>query len=271
MEIIILLAILQIAKGYIPDDIHTSAGSLSFHRHPYLLIRGDIACTNTDIVLNNIVVGKLPKIKVANELQRKIFFESGRSKIAATCIDDSLYRDAVSRMVQASDHRGVRLFIHDTNTDGMVSTHLRSRDLRKLMEKDMVYVINSIEESLTFDIPNTPDVYPDIYSGCGFMVYESVQSFLERIGSGSTISDKLDVGYKVVDQSHNRKILLYESVNIIVELVFQEDPCSICLGGYEYGEEMSVTKCYHAYHHKCLAKWTESASACPLCREELDK
>lgn len=40
--------------------------------------------------------------------------------------------------------------------------------------------------------------------------------------------------------------------------------CSICID--EIKETTSILDCGHGYHLKCLDKWLEYASTCPICR-----
>ncbi|ONK71449.1 uncharacterized protein A4U43_C04F8680 [Asparagus officinalis] len=48
-----------------------------------------------------------------------------------------------------------------------------------------------------------------------------------------------------------------------------EETCSVCLGEYIEGEEMSVLpKCKHIFHKECIDRWlTTRSSLCPICRD----
>jgi len=46
--------------------------------------------------------------------------------------------------------------------------------------------------------------------------------------------------------------------------------CVVCLCKIEEGDEISVLRCDHMYHRRCLDKWVSfKNNTCPLCRESL--
>merc|ERR1719336_973692 len=48
--------------------------------------------------------------------------------------------------------------------------------------------------------------------------------------------------------------------------------CSICLEGFELGENIKLLPCEHGFHKDCLAPWLDEASgapSCPICRTEI--
>ena len=48
--------------------------------------------------------------------------------------------------------------------------------------------------------------------------------------------------------------------------------CSICLQGFEIGQEISIaTPCGHKFHSRCLRMWIPKSSTCPYCRQDLEK
>lgn len=46
----------------------------------------------------------------------------------------------------------------------------------------------------------------------------------------------------------------------------KSDTCAICLDDFQTKEEISICKCGHAYHHKCIMKWMEIKETCPICQ-----
>ncbi|KAJ9538022.1 hypothetical protein OSB04_030755 [Centaurea solstitialis] len=45
--------------------------------------------------------------------------------------------------------------------------------------------------------------------------------------------------------------------------------CSICLEGFEEGDEVIKLACMHSFHSCCLFPWIEVCGACPNCRKTL--
>ncbi|KAF0986480.1 hypothetical protein HZS_7814 [Henneguya salminicola] len=43
-----------------------------------------------------------------------------------------------------------------------------------------------------------------------------------------------------------------------------DEECSICLDVYAIGDIISILKCHHEFHQKCLYFW--GGGICPLCR-----
>lgn len=46
----------------------------------------------------------------------------------------------------------------------------------------------------------------------------------------------------------------------------KSDTCAICLEDFQHKEEISICRCGHAYHHKCIMKWMEIKETCPICQ-----
>ena len=44
--------------------------------------------------------------------------------------------------------------------------------------------------------------------------------------------------------------------------------CTICLLNYTE-ETKKITECCHTFHTKCLDKWLQNNTSCPLCRTEM--
>ncbi|KAJ0522305.1 putative transcription factor C2H2 family [Helianthus annuus] len=45
--------------------------------------------------------------------------------------------------------------------------------------------------------------------------------------------------------------------------------CSICLEGFEHGDELINLACMHRFHCSCLFPWIEVCGACPNCRKDI--
>ncbi len=46
--------------------------------------------------------------------------------------------------------------------------------------------------------------------------------------------------------------------------------CCICLRTMKINDEVSLLKCQHLFHFKCLDKWIETKEDCPICRNEIE-
>ena len=44
------------------------------------------------------------------------------------------------------------------------------------------------------------------------------------------------------------------------------ETCSICTEIYSDNDLLTMPKCMHYMHQKCLAKWHEKSQTCPMCR-----
>lgn len=45
--------------------------------------------------------------------------------------------------------------------------------------------------------------------------------------------------------------------------------CAVCLEEFRSREELGVCPCSHAFHKKCLLKWLEIRSVCPMCNKPI--
>ncbi|CAN9500098.1 unnamed protein product [Ophioblennius macclurei] len=46
-------------------------------------------------------------------------------------------------------------------------------------------------------------------------------------------------------------------------------PCAVCLEEFRSRDELGVCPCSHAFHKKCLLKWLEIRSVCPMCNKPI--
>ncbi|XP_062850854.1 RING finger protein 122 [Trichomycterus rosablanca] len=47
--------------------------------------------------------------------------------------------------------------------------------------------------------------------------------------------------------------------------------CAVCLEEFRSREELGVCPCSHVFHKKCLVKWLEIRSVCPMCNKPICK
>ncbi|KAM4730146.1 RING finger protein 122-like isoform 1-T1 [Anableps anableps] len=45
--------------------------------------------------------------------------------------------------------------------------------------------------------------------------------------------------------------------------------CAVCLEEFRSRDELGVCPCSHAFHKKCLLKWLEIRSVCPMCNKSV--
>uniref|UniRef100_A0A3P8UKZ9 RING finger protein 122 n=1 Tax=Cynoglossus semilaevis TaxID=244447 RepID=A0A3P8UKZ9_CYNSE len=45
--------------------------------------------------------------------------------------------------------------------------------------------------------------------------------------------------------------------------------CAVCLEEFCSRDELGVCPCSHAFHRKCLLKWLEVRSVCPMCNKSI--
>lgn len=45
--------------------------------------------------------------------------------------------------------------------------------------------------------------------------------------------------------------------------------CAVCLEQFKSRDELGVCPCSHAFHKKCLLKWLEIRSVCPMCNKPI--
>ncbi|KNA06624.1 hypothetical protein SOVF_179290 [Spinacia oleracea] len=53
------------------------------------------------------------------------------------------------------------------------------------------------------------------------------------------------------------------------ELAAHDEVCSICLEGWEKGDDVKILPCGHYFHPACADEWLFTNRFCPLCRFEL--
>uniref|UniRef100_A0A3Q3F0R0 Zgc:175214 n=1 Tax=Labrus bergylta TaxID=56723 RepID=A0A3Q3F0R0_9LABR len=52
-------------------------------------------------------------------------------------------------------------------------------------------------------------------------------------------------------------------------LFFLQQTCAVCLEEFRTRDELGVCPCSHAFHKKCLLKWLEIRSVCPMCNKPI--
>jgi NACalpha-BTF3-like transcription factor len=50
----------------------------------------------------------------------------------------------------------------------------------------------------------------------------------------------------------------------------KENICTICISEYKSEDKVSILKCNHIYHNKCILEWGMYRQECPMCRESIE-
>ena len=49
------------------------------------------------------------------------------------------------------------------------------------------------------------------------------------------------------------------------------DSCTVCLGTFEAGENVTALDCNHTFHKPCISTWIATKNVCPVCRRQCIK
>ena len=67
------------------------------------------------------------------------------------------------------------------------------------------------------------------------------------------------------------KIKMTKELNTKNDGEKNESPaCCICLAPMKINQEVTLLKCQHLFHFKCLDKWVENKEVCPFCRGKIE-
>jgi hypothetical protein len=84
----------------------------------------------------------------------------------------------------------------------------------------------------------------------------SLRIALNRSDEDQELSRQEDVVVNVTSQRYNTTTKKFDS-------------CSICQEKYINNEMVSVLKCEHIYHTKCIKEWGHYNPSCPVCKEKI--
>jgi hypothetical protein len=71
-------------------------------------------------------------------------------------------------------------------------------------------------------------------------------------------------------QSTTNKTTSYKTTKFsnIMNITPNKQTCSICFDDFEENDDVSILKCNHLFHYKCINKWLmENKTTCPICRK----
>jgi hypothetical protein len=126
----------------------------------------------------------------------------------------------------------------------------------------------------------------DIFNIIGQSLFSSLPSNSNPVGRGhsSHIRNFRDIISSIANDSINERtyenipvVLEEEELNNLKQIVFDDNciiegkhqKCTICLGPYEKGENLTILPCGHGFHKDCINNWLKDYSyKCPICRSE---
>lgn len=54
-----------------------------------------------------------------------------------------------------------------------------------------------------------------------------------------------------------------------LELGGEAPSCSVCISDFEFGDQLRILPCKHAFHARCVDQWLQVNANCPLCRTSI--
>ncbi len=126
----------------------------------------------------------------------------------------------------------------------------------------------------------------DIFNIIGQSLFSSLPSNSNPVGRGHSrhLRNFRDIISSIANDSINERtyenipvVLEEEELNNLKQIVFDDNcitegkhqKCTICLGPYEKGENLTILPCGHGFHKDCINNWLKDYSyKCPICRSE---
>jgi len=99
-------------------------------------------------------------------------------------------------------------------------------------------------------------------------------TMIDRMGSLFQGVDPLELALE--QSSADQELTRSEDVNINVSTQCFEttdkkfESCSICTDNYDNKDVVSVLKCGHVFHTKCIKEWGHYKNVCPICKKTID-
>ncbi|XP_070540545.1 RING finger protein 24-like [Ptychodera flava] len=57
----------------------------------------------------------------------------------------------------------------------------------------------------------------------------------------------------------------YKKIRMTRKGQITNDICAVCLEEFSFGQECGLCPCGHGFHRKCIAKWLQEKTSCPMC------
>ena len=84
--------------------------------------------------------------------------------------------------------------------------------------------------------------------------------------------EDMHVRNEISEKTQHRRLKIKNETKIKdydSSLLILDTGCSICLDNFKEGEKISILKCSHIFHDKCIGDWLDTQFTCPLCRLSL--
>ena len=274
MSIIAFLVVTGATALYSCPSIHGEFGTIqfptkwSFFSLSTNRLEGKLFCVNNSIKVDKLPI-KNPGKGCLSPYRDFAIIKHYQSLIDKVCIDDDKYEERLSE-IPGIVNGEIALFRRDFS-DMVVADKVE--DLRSDPNKfDLFVQIESDEWSSIKRVIharnnlNNPEGY-------GVVVFEKVSSWLGRI-----VTER-NIRHFLVENPDSRETSfmggsgtevvwsVYRGGDIIVNSAkINSSECCICCEDFEDSSIMTVTKCGHWYHYRCLGEWIGKNSICPLCR-----
>lgn len=161
------------------------------------------------------------------------------------------------------------------------NVHMRSPEEDEDEEENNNYFFPSadwIQENSYNNYNSYSEQYPlyntiDISSNSTESLF-TMLAMIDRMGHLLQRVDPIEIAIErsTADQELTRS----EDMNINVSTQCYEttdkkfDSCSICTEKYENKDNVSVLKCGHIFHTKCIKEWGHYKPVCPVCKESIE-
>ena len=129
---------------------------------------------------------------------------------------------------------------------------------------------NAVSESVSSETENSSSRSSEVNVQSITTRIEDIMNMLELLRSApfsSQLTYVLFIGNtspEVEDKGlTDERIDLFESFKAEADT----DECTICLDAIQLGKEMLRLDCRHYFCKKCITKWFDQKSSCPLCRK----
>ena len=117
-------------------------------------------------------------------------------------------------------------------------------------------------------------------------IYRGLDNIMNDFNFENELNDDLEY-MSLVDNLENEIGLLasivkkpkikLKKIKMCKELYIKNDngknekpTCCICLGVMKLNDDITLLKCQHLFHFKCLDKWVETKEVCPFCRGKIE-